>query len=48
MPLIPYIPSSLINIVWSRFNLAFKKFSYQSVVNGLAVLVGQRSENDVS
>ena len=48
MPLIPYISSSLINIVWSRFNLAFKKFSYQSVVNGLAVLVGQRSENDVS
>ena len=31
------------------FNLVFKKFSYQkSAVTGLAVLVGQPSENDVS
>ena len=46
MPLIPYISSFLINVVRSCFNLVFKKFSYQSAVNGLAVLVGQRSEND--
>ena len=32
-----------------QFNLLFKKFSYQrGEVNGLVVLVGQRSENDIS
>ena len=31
------------------FNLVFKKFSYQrGVLNGLSVLVGKQSENDVS
>ena len=46
--LISYISSFLINIVWLSFNLTLKKFSFQrGVVNGLAVLVGQRAENDV-
>ena len=46
--LITYTSSFLINVVWLSFNLVFKKFSNQrGVVNGLAVLVGQQSENDV-
>ena len=43
--LITYISSFFINVVWLCFNLVFKKFNNQrGVVNGLAVLVAQRSE----